>query len=177
MNKEWVMILDTDGVLTDGTFYNNAEGKFLKRFGPDDWDALWQIVPHADIHIISGDKTGFSIVEKRVQKVGFPITLVSGKIPDRWNWIKETYPDQKIIYIGDGIFDWYCLEKADYGIAPNDALYHTKARADYIVGRKGAHRFVAEACMHVLAKFFNVNVARIGEPDDLLENDFINQEE
>lgn len=69
--KEWAIILDTDGVLTDGTFFNTKDGKFLKRFGPDDWDALKEVAKYSDVHVISGDKTGFPIVEKRVSRIGF----------------------------------------------------------------------------------------------------------
>jgi len=166
MSKEYVVILDTDGVLTDGAFWNDNEGKKLKKFGPCDWDALNELEKYADVHIISGDKVGFPIVEARCKRLGRKVDLISGKIPDRWEWMKKTYPEQKIIYLGDGLYDWHPIKKCDYGIVPSDALFHTKARANHIVNRCGANRFVAEACLHILLKFFNVNISTIGEPGE-----------
>ena len=89
MIKPKVFILDVDGVLTDGGFYYSQEGKVLKKFGPDDNDALKMLLPYMEIRFISSDKRGFKISEKRVKDMGFPIDLVSTK--DRLNWIKEKY--------------------------------------------------------------------------------------
>ena len=44
--KPKVFILDVDGVLTDGGFYYSSEGKVLKKFGPDDNDALKLLEPY-----------------------------------------------------------------------------------------------------------------------------------
>lgn len=163
--SEWVAVFDVDGVFTDGSFYNTKDGKFIKKFGPDDWDALRELNGFCDIHIVSADKRGFSITEKRIKdEMQLPLDLVANKPPSaRWNWIKENYPNKKIIYIGDGIYDWFCLEHSDYGIAPQDALLHTRARADYLIDRKGGDRFVAEACLNILEMIFGVDTARIGE--------------
>ena len=163
MKREWVMVLDTDGVLTDGTFYNDIRGKCLKRFGPDDWDSLHELKKFAGIHIITGDKTGFPIVKTRVDRLGFPLDLAPNKPPKRWEFIKQLYPKKKIIYVGDGLYDWHPLRESDYGIAPADALPHVRANANHVPDRTGAHRFVASACLHVLSSFFNVDIGRIGE--------------
>ena len=34
------LVIDVDGVMTDGKFYYSLEGKILKAFGADDHDAL-----------------------------------------------------------------------------------------------------------------------------------------
>ncbi|MBR3723278.1 MAG: hypothetical protein IKN12_11050 [Selenomonadaceae bacterium] len=61
-----VMILDVDGVLTDGGFYYTTEGKAMKKFGADDNDALSLLRPYIDIVFVTGDKKGFEITRKRI---------------------------------------------------------------------------------------------------------------
>ena len=76
-----------------------------------------------------------------------------------------------MIYMGDGIFDHYVMREVGYAIATADADAHAKKYADYITEREGGHRAVAEACLHILEKFFapydekklpedNINFAR-----------------
>ena len=44
--KPKAFVLDVDGVMTDGRFYYNIEGKVIKIFGPDDHDALTLLKPY-----------------------------------------------------------------------------------------------------------------------------------
>ena len=168
MKSEWVAVFDVDGVLTDGTFYSTKDGKFIKRFGPDDWDAMRELQSLCTIQVVTADKKGYSIVEKRIaDEMKFPLELVENKPPTRrWQWIKKRYPDKKIIYVGDGLYDWYCLAEADWSAAPADALSHVRQRANYVSSRKGSNRFVADVCLHVLDEIFKVDTWTIGMADD-----------
>ena len=71
-------VLDVDGVLTDGGFYYDQSGqKALKRFGPDDADALKLLSQFFDIVFVSADERGFPISSSRVKHLGFSIFNVS----------------------------------------------------------------------------------------------------
>jgi 3-deoxy-D-manno-octulosonate 8-phosphate phosphatase (KDO 8-P phosphatase) len=158
-----VVVLDCDGVLTDGSFYSTNEGKFLKKFGPDDWDALKLLKKYTTLQFITADKKGFEITKRRIEtEMGFQLDLVSHKPKERWDWIRNRYPDQTIVYIADGIFDWYCLEKADYSIAPIDSLWHVKSAADHISDRKAGNRFVADACICIMDYYELCSIRRLG---------------
>ena len=50
------LIVDVDGVMTDGKMHYTADGKIMKVFGPDDHDALKMIKDIINIHFISADK-------------------------------------------------------------------------------------------------------------------------
>lgn len=153
--KPTVFILDVDGVLTDGGFYYSADGKIMKKFGADDNDALKLLEPFVEIRFISGDKRGFTISKKRVEDMGFPIELVSTQ--KRIDWIKEHYNPKDVIYMGDGIFDNVVMKEVGYAIATSDSDNSAKESANYITQRIGGHRAVAEACLHILDKFFKKN--------------------
>ena len=148
-----VFILDTDGVITTGQFFYTAEGKAMKVFGPDDNDALSLLKPYLETRFVTGDKKGYPISKKRISDdMKFKLDLVS--TIHRVEWIKERYNLAEVIYMGDGIFDHYVMQRVGYSIAPANADKLTASQANYVTKRSGGDRAVAEACLHILEKFF-----------------------
>ena len=152
MNKPTLFIIDVDGILTDGGFYYSSEGKVMKKFGPDDNDALGLIKPYIKILFVSADKRGFEITKKRIQDMNMQVELVS--VTKRTEWIKENFASDNIIYMGDGIFDHYVMKEVLYSIATVDSDDNAIKQANYVTKRCGGHRALAEACLHILEKFF-----------------------
>lgn len=151
--KPKYFILDVDGVLTDGKFHYTIEGKVSKVFGPEDNDALCLLKDKLQIHFVTGDKRGFGITQKRVaEDMKFPLDLVSTF--ERVAWIKKRFDLDRVIYMGDGIFDSIVFDKVGYGIAPANAFFKTKKYANFITDAKGGEGAVAEACLHIMDKFF-----------------------
>jgi 3-deoxy-D-manno-octulosonate 8-phosphate phosphatase (KDO 8-P phosphatase) len=151
--KPVCLVLDVDGVMTSGAFFYSAEGKVMKVFGPDDNDALSLLKPYLQIQFVSGDQKGFAISKKRIaDDMGYPLALVS--TTRRAEWIAERFPLEQVVYMGDGIFDHYVMKQVGYAIAPNNADRLAKQHADYVTERNGGERAVAEACLHLLEKFF-----------------------
>lgn len=160
MNEKWVIVFDVDGVFTPGNFFYTKDGKVAKEFGADDYCAVKELMKYANVHIISADKKGFDIVRKRFQEeLGWPLSLVANKPIDvRLNWMKKKFPNQKICYVADGIWDYYSFRHVDYSCAPQNSLNHVKQAASYISERNGGDRFVADVCLHILNYVFNVNI-------------------
>ena len=148
-----VFILDTDGVITTGQFFYTAEGKAMKVFGPDDNDALSLLKPYLETRFVTGDKKGYPISKKRISDdMKFQLDLVS--TIHRVEWIKKRYNLAEVIYMGDGIFDPYVMQRVGYSIAPANADKLTASQANYVTKRSGGDRAVAEACLHILEEFF-----------------------
>ena len=142
--------------MTDGSFIYSSVGKIYKKFGPDDSDALKILSEFVEIHFISADKKGFEISKKRISDdMGFNISLVPTF--ERIKWIDEKYKDKFNIYMGDGIFDFNVMKNVDYSISPNNSFKITIEAADFCTTRNGGDRAVAEACLHIMEKFF-VNI-------------------
>jgi 3-deoxy-D-manno-octulosonate 8-phosphate phosphatase (KDO 8-P phosphatase) len=147
------LILDVDGVMTTGHFLYSTEGKVMKIFGPDDNDGLSLLQSNLDIRFVTGDKRGFPISKKRiVDDMKFPLDIVS--TIRRVDWIRERYPLDSVIYMGDGIFDHYVMREVGYSIAPANADRLAKQHASHVTERSGGDRAVAEACLHILEVFF-----------------------
>ena len=106
-----------------------------------------------DIRFVTGDRKGYPISKRRISiDMEYPLDLVS--TIKRIDWIKERYELDKVIYMGDGIFDHYVMKKVGYSIAPANADINAKKFANFVTKRSGGDRAVAEACIHILKKFF-----------------------
>ena len=153
MNYEF--FLDVDGTLTDGKMIYSKDGKQNKAFGPDDWNALEVIKDFMHLHFISADRKGFEITHRRIEEeCGYDLDLVPGAGHQRWEHIKNNRLNKKaqILYMGDGILDWYPLIQANLGITTCDALEPIKKCADFVTTRPGGNRAVAEACLFISEK-------------------------
>jgi len=151
--KPRVFIIDVDGVMTTGQFFYSESGKQMKVFGPDDNDGLGLLNPHIEIRFITGDRKGFPISNKRIKEdMNFNLDLVS--TIKRIDWIKERYNPEEVIYMGDGIFDHYVMKEVGYSISPANSDKIAKEYADFVTDRSGGDRAVAEACLHIMEKFF-----------------------
>ena len=158
-------LIDVDGVMTTGQFVYTANGKTMKIFGPDDHDGLSLLKKFIEIRFVTGDKNGLDITKQRiVNDMKFPLDVVSSI--KRIEWISEHYKLEEVIYMGDGIFDHYVFKNIGYSIAPANADSLAKKSADYVTKRNGGDRAVAEACLHILEKFFEPY-----DPDKLPNSD------
>ncbi|MEX0717352.1 MAG: HAD hydrolase family protein [Planctomycetaceae bacterium] len=148
-----LFLLDVDGVLTTGRMYYTAEGKALKVFGPDDNDALCLLKPHLEIRCITSDRRGLEISRKRVvEDMGLPLDLVP--TAERVRWVAERFDPAEVVFMGDGIFDHHLFRAVGYSIAPANAHPLAKRYASFVTECRGGDRAVAEACLHLLEKFF-----------------------
>jgi len=157
IKKPKLFILDVDGVITTGTFFYDKNGKLLKEFGPDDHEALKILNKYLKIIFISADKKGFNISKKRIEKdMNFKLFHVPSR--ERFKWILKKFPKKEIIYMGDGIFDQFIMKKFFYSIAPNNSYFKTKKNSKFVTQSRSGERAVAEACEHILKKFFKKNL-------------------
>ena len=157
VTKPSELILDLDGVLTDGKFLYSKAGKSYKAFSVDDHDGIRLVQNFLDVHIVSADSSGFEISKRRVVKdMNLSLTLVS--IEDRLDWIRRNFGLDNTIYMGDGIFDKAIFQEVHYAIAPSSALKEVRRAADFVTTAKGGERSVAEACLHIAKKFFGLKL-------------------
>jgi 3-deoxy-D-manno-octulosonate 8-phosphate phosphatase (KDO 8-P phosphatase) len=148
-----VLVLDVDGVMTTGQFLYTADGKAMKVFGADDNDALALLKPYLEVRFVSGDKKGYAISSKRiVEDMDYPLDLVS--TVQRAEWIARHHELADVAYMGDGIFDPWVMQRVGYALAPGNADRNARAAAHYVTERHGGDRAVAEACLHLLERFF-----------------------
>ena len=146
-------VLDLDGVFTDGKFYYSQDGKYMKVFGADDHDCINVLKQFMKINIVTADSKGYEISKRRIElDMGLKIDLVPAL--NRAEWMAKKFNLDDTVYMGDGVLDYLVFSRVFYSIAPANALKSTKNKANYVTENSGGERAVAEACLHILDKFF-----------------------
>ncbi len=150
-------IFDIDGVFTTGQFLYTVDGKFAKVFGPHDNDGIKLLTPFLKIQAISADVRGWSITKKRiVDDMGLQLDQVSEA--ERLGWFQKNFDLTRTIYMGDGLHDAKVFEHVAYSIAPANAFYVAREKASFVTRSKSGEGAVAEACLHVMEKFFGQKI-------------------
>ena len=147
-----LLILDVDGVLTDGKLIYNSDGIELKAFDVKDGYGLVRLKQSGvKLGIITAKSS--SIVETRAKDLGIDALYqdVSNKLT-AYTDIKEKYDltDDVIAYIGDDVPDLGVLKQTGVPIAVHDAVEAVKNTSVYITtkcGGNGAVREVVELIM------------------------------
>jgi 3-deoxy-D-manno-octulosonate 8-phosphate phosphatase (KDO 8-P phosphatase) len=157
MNKIKNLVLDVDGVLTTGQFLYTKSGKYAKVFGPHDNDGIKFISKYLKVYAVTADKRGLAITKKRVEEdMGIPLAVVKEEI--RLDWFRKNFDSKSTVYMGDGMHDAKIFKAVAYGIAPANAFYVAKEAADFVTKTNSGEGAVCEACLHILKKFFGVDI-------------------
>jgi len=147
-----LILLDVDGVLTDGGVIYGADGEELKIF--DVKDGLGIKLAQATglkVGIISGRAS--AALEKRASDLKLDI-FFQGQRDKRagYEMIKETMgvTDQEVAYVADDINDLPVFVQVGLKIAVNDAVAEIRKRADYVTKRRGGRGAVREVVELIL---------------------------
>lgn len=137
------LILDVDGVLTDGTFWYSRSGKNLKRFGSNDAQAIKIASNVLNIEAITADRRGYSISLKRCKDLGIKLNLVSEEM--RADWIKSNFVMEESAFFGDSFSDIPAISSVKYSFAANNSFFAYKQKCTHKLISNSAEGAVAEA--------------------------------
>lgn len=152
IKKIKAVIMDCDGVLTDGGMYYSANGDELKKFNTKDGMAIKLL---QERNFLTGIITGENnqAVQKRADKLhlDFLYMGIDNKL-DTVLKICQTYnlKLEEIAYIGDDINDIEVLKSIGFAISPKDAEKSVKKYVDYVTKSKGGQGVIRE----ITNKFF-----------------------
>jgi 3-deoxy-D-manno-octulosonate 8-phosphate phosphatase (KDO 8-P phosphatase) len=141
-----LLLMDCDGVLTDGRLYFSSRGEELKVFDVQDGQGIVSWIRAGNmVGIISGRNS--EIVDRRAAELGIQIVRqnVNNKIERAREIWKETgIEPQATAFVGDDLPDIELMEAAGFGIAVANAVDEVKAAADHITKRRGGRGAVRE---------------------------------
>jgi len=149
IKKIKLLLLDVDGVLTDGSIILGESHQELKIFNVKDGLGIKSAQAGGiEIGIITGRSS--EAVNKRADELDIQI-LYQGQ-PDKFKVYEQIkndlgLKDDQIAYIGDDLSDLKLLQKVGFSVTVNDACDEVKAEVDYITkcpGGKGAVREMIE---------------------------------
>ena len=147
----WI-ILDVDGVLTDGKIIYDAYGREIKKFCVKDGYGIYMAKKHGiRFAIISGRYS--KIVDIRAKELGINDVIQDSKdkLKDYLS-LKEKYgfTNKEVIYIGDDIPDLPVLKVVGFPITVPNSPEILKKVAIYTTKRNGGNGAVREIVDMVL---------------------------
>lgn len=147
LSKIKLLVLDVDGVMTDGGMYFTESGDHFKKFDTKDGMAIKGLTANGfQVAIISSGFTG-KAVENRAQVLGIQHCTVN-KEPKltRLNSICASLQIEieNVAMIGDDINDLEVIEKCGFAACPSDAVQSVKDKVDLILSKAGGKGCVRE---------------------------------
>jgi 3-deoxy-D-manno-octulosonate 8-phosphate phosphatase (KDO 8-P phosphatase) len=141
-----LLLLDVDGVLTDGRLYYGAEGEALKAFDVKDGHGLVLLRDHLTLGVISGRPGKAS--QTRLEELRFQ-HLVFGERDKLAGYARLAHlgiPDEEVAYMGDDVNDLPLLRKVGLSACPADARPEVREAVHLVARAPGGRGAVRELC-------------------------------
>ena len=141
-----LLLLDVDGVLTDGKVLMHADGSESKRFDIKDGAALvWAQRVGLRVGLISARPS--AVTERRAAELRIRLLVQShGPKVRAYQQIlrKEKLDDADIAYMGDDLLDLPVLTRVGLAAAPADAVADVRTRVHFVATGTGGNGAVRE---------------------------------
>jgi 3-deoxy-D-manno-octulosonate 8-phosphate phosphatase (KDO 8-P phosphatase) len=148
-----MLVLDVDGVLTDGRLYFDNRGNEMKAFCTRDGLGMRALQSHGTtLALITGRQS--DIVSHRAAQLG--VKHVYQGRNDKLNAFNELLSDtgmdeQQVCYVGDDWIDIPVLDRVGLAVTVADADPVVKDRVHWVTSRCGGYGAVREVCDLILA--------------------------
>ena len=147
-----LLVLDVDGVLTDGGLWYDSNGQLIKRFDVRDGLGI-RLLQQAGLQIalLSGGQGGAT--EVRARQLGIQHCLVG--IKDKVHALNTLQMDLAIspaetVFVGDDLNDLAVRPVVALLLAPADACASVRRGANLVLSRRGGHGAVRELAERIL---------------------------
>jgi 3-deoxy-D-manno-octulosonate 8-phosphate phosphatase (KDO 8-P phosphatase) len=141
-----LVLLDVDGVLTDGRIWFGPDGEALKAFDVRDGHGIVLLRDQVDFGVISG-RPG-KATRKRLEELGFKHLIFSqrDKLDGYATLAHLGVADDEVAYMGDDVNDLPLLRKVGLSAAPADALPEVRSAVHFVARSPGGRGAVRELC-------------------------------
>ena len=146
------VVLDVDGVLTNGDILVTEDGNQLRTFNVKDGYAIQYAIKQGfPVFVITGAKS--EGVRIRFDGLGVKETFLG--ISDKWSILtslmeKYNYMSDDILFIGDDMPDYICMQRVGVAVSPADAVEDIKLISHYVSKFKGGEGVVREIIEKIL---------------------------
>jgi 3-deoxy-D-manno-octulosonate 8-phosphate phosphatase (KDO 8-P phosphatase) len=147
-----LLLMDCDGVLTDGRLWLLEDGDEYKSFNTHDGLGL-SLLHRAGLKsgIISGRSS--QAVTRRAEELG--IEFVRQGDPEKMEAFEQVLrqagvDEDEVAFVGDDLTDIPLMRRAELAVAVADAVEETRSAAHYVTRAKGGHGAVREVVEIIL---------------------------
>lgn len=147
-----LLLLDVDGVMTDGRIIYDGNGLETKFFNVKDGHGIKMLQRFGiEVGIITG-RTSL-VVDLRARELGIGLVYQGAlKKLESYDDVKRKtgLDDAQIAYMGDDVIDVPVMRRVGFSAAPCDALPEVLAVADLVTSCAGGRGAVREVCDLIL---------------------------
>ncbi len=147
-----VLILDVDGVLTDGGIIIDDSGQETKRFDVRDGHGLKMLMRYA-VEVIFLTGRNSRVVDHRAKDIG--VSEVYQGVRNKREVFEKIIKEKNILpaqvaFVGDDVVDVSVLRRVGFSATVADAADDVKDIVDYVAKKNGGRGAVREICELVL---------------------------
>ena len=147
-----LLVLDVDGVLTDGSIIVNSDGTESKTFNTHDGHAIrmWQRAGFKTAFLSGRDSVPTKL---RAEQLGIEYVFQNchQKMPVLEKLVEELgLSAEHVAYVGDDLMDILPIKYAGFGVAVANATEEAKSHADYVTETAGGSGAVREVIKYIL---------------------------
>ena len=147
-----LLILDVDGVLTDGAITISSDGSESQPFSMLDGHGirLWQRAG-LKVALLSGRTS--AAIKRRAEhlQIEYVLEECHYKLPALKKLLEQIgLSPEKVAYVGDDLPDLPAIRYAGFGVAVANAVDEVKQHADYVTTRPGGNGAVREVIEYIL---------------------------
>jgi 3-deoxy-D-manno-octulosonate 8-phosphate phosphatase (KDO 8-P phosphatase) len=147
-----LLLMDVDGVMTDGGIIYDCNGLETKVFNVKDGHGIKMLQRHGiQVGIITGRTS--PVVDIRARELGIELVYQGAlkKLESYFDIKKKTgLLDSQIAYIGDDVIDVPVMRRVIFAATPSDALIDVRNAAHYVASHAGGKGAVREVCDIIL---------------------------
>lgn len=146
------LVLDVDGVFTDGCVFYDSNGEMAKKFDMRDGMGL-EILRQHQVEVVVITSENSELVAQRMKKLNIATTFLGVK--DKYSFIKYFIQSKNssfgaLAYVGDDVNDLANICTVGWSFAPNDAVKVVKNNADVTLNNKAGNGAIREVCEFIL---------------------------
>ena len=146
------LVLDVDGVFTDGCVFYDANGEMAKKFDMRDGMGL-EILRQNQVEVVVITSERSELVVQRMKKLNIKNTFM--EVKDKYSFLKHFIQIKNssfgaVAYVGDDVNDLANICSVGWSFTPNDATKIVKNNADVVLNNKAASGAIREVCEFIL---------------------------
>ena len=147
-----LLVLDVDGVFTNGCVATGGEKEISKEFSLIDGMGL-ELLREEGINVAVMTSENSEIVKNRMNKLKISETYLG--VRDKYSFLEKIMLENnlsrnEIAYIGDDINDFSNICSVKWGIVPQNAVLENKLKADLILNSFGGNGAIREAVNFII---------------------------
>lgn len=148
------LVLDVDGVFTNGGVYYGPEGEMMKYFDMRDGMGL-EIIRQQQVEVIIMTSENSELVGQRMKKLQIQNCFLGVK--DKYAFLTQFLKDKKanlgqVAYVGDDVNDLANICSVGWSFCPANGTDIVKRSADYVLTNASAEGAIREVC-EVIMKY------------------------